>query len=243
MAGHSQFANIKHRKGAQDIKRSQRFTKLIREIIVAAKQGLPDPEFNPRLRSAIFAARKENLPKDKIETAIKSVSNPSIDNNYEEVQYEGYGPSGLAFIIHALTNNRNRTASELRYIFSRHDGVLGETGSVNFLFDHVGLITYKADNISCFDDIFNYSLELGVLDVQGQQDFHNIICEVKDFGRVRDALYKKFAEPESARLAWKAKDLITVDDEALVKTMIDLVEVLQNNDDLQCLDCNFIYQL
>ncbi|GHM58980.1 MAG: hypothetical protein sGL2_11300 [Candidatus Mesenet longicola] len=111
---------------------------------------------------------------------------------------------------------------------------------MNFLFDHVGLITYKADNISCFDDIFNYSLELGVLDVQGQQDFHNVICEVKDFGRVRDALYKKFAEPESARLAWKAKDLITVDDESLVKRIIDLVEVLQNNDDLQCLDCNFI---
>lgn len=238
MAGHSQFANIRHRKGVQDAKRSQRFTKLIREIIVAAKQGLPDPEFNPRLRSAIFAARKENLPKDKIETAIKSVNNPSVDNNYEEVQYEGYGPSGLAFIVYALTNNRNRTASELRYIFSRHGGILGETGSVNFLFDHVGQVVYKADKIS-FDDIFNYSLELVVLDAQDQQDFYNVICEVKDFGRVRDALYKKFAEPESARLAWKAKDLITIDDEDLIKRVIDLVEVLENNDDVQYLDNNF----
>ncbi|WP_339045718.1 YebC/PmpR family DNA-binding transcriptional regulator [Candidatus Mesenet endosymbiont of Agriotes lineatus] len=242
MAGHSQFANIKHRKGAQDAKRSQKFTKLIREIIVAAKQGLPNPEFNPRLRSAIFAARKENLPKDKIETAIKSISNPSVDNNYEEVQYEGYGPSGLAFIIYALTNNRNRTASELRYIFSRYGGILGETGSVNFLFDHIGLVVYKAGEIS-FDDIFNYSLELGVLDVEGQQDFYNVICEVKDFGKVRDALYEKFAEPEYARLAWKAKDLVTIDDEGLVKRVIDLVEVLENNDDIQYLDNNFTYNV
>lgn len=241
MAGHSQFANIKHRKGAQDAKRSQKFTKLIREIIVAAKQGLPDPEFNSRLRSAIFAARKENLPKDKIEAAIKSVNDPSVNDNYEEVQYEGYGPSGLAFIIHVLTNNRNRTASELRYIFSRYGGTLGETGSVNFLFDYVGLVVYKAGKIN-FDDIFSYSLELGVLDAQDQQEFYNVICKVGDFGKVRDALYKKFAEPELARLVWKAKDLITIDDEDLVKKTMNLVEALENNDDVQHLDNNFTYK-
>ncbi len=239
MAGHSQFANIKHRKGTQDAKRSQKFTKLVREIIVAAKLGLPDPEFNPRLRSAIFAARKENLPKDKIEAAIKSGGNTAIDNNYEEVQYEGYGPSGLAFIVHVLTNNRNRTAGELRYIFSHRGGTLGETGSVNFLFDHVGLVIYKADGIN-FDDIFNHSLALGVLDVEENDQAYSVICAVKDFGKIRDGLYKKFAEPELARLAWKAKDPIIIDEKEIAEKIIDLSEALENNDDVQYLDCNFI---
>ena len=133
MAGHSQFANIKHRKGAQDAKRAQKFTKLIREIVVATKQGLPDPEFNSRLRSAIITAKKENLPKDRIDAAIKSASGNNQHNNFEEVVYEGYGPGNIALMIQTLTNNRNRTAAELRHTLSKHNGKLGESGSVSFL--------------------------------------------------------------------------------------------------------------
>ncbi len=188
MAGHSQFSNIKYRKGAQDAKRSQRFTKLIREITVTAKQGLPDPEFNPRLRSAIFAARKENLPKDRIETAIKNAAGNIAGENYEEIQYEGHGPFGTALIVHVLTNNRNRAASEVRYIFSRKNGSLGETGSVSYLFDHVGLIVYKAESVN-FDDLFSHGIELEVLNVKENniEGLYVITCKVKDFGKVRNA--------------------------------------------------------
>ncbi|MBV0899175.1 MAG: YebC/PmpR family DNA-binding transcriptional regulator [Wolbachia endosymbiont of Fragariocoptes setiger] len=238
MAGHSQFSNIKHRKGAQDAKRSQRFTKLIREIIVAAKQGGPDSELNPRLRAAIVAARKENLPKDKIEAAIKSVTGNVAGENYEEVQYEGYGPAGTALIVHALTNNRNRTASEMRYIFSRKGGNLGEEGSVNYLFDHVGLILYKKENVD-FEDLFNYGIELEVLDVELKESYIIVTCKVHDFGKVRDAFYKKFGEPEFARLSWLAKEQIEIRDKDLVEKVSSLVEELENNDDVQYVEGNF----
>ncbi|WP_353281121.1 YebC/PmpR family DNA-binding transcriptional regulator [Wolbachia endosymbiont (group B) of Horisme vitalbata] len=242
MAGHSQFSNIKHRKGAQDAKRSQKFTKLIREITVAAKQGLPDPELNPRLRSAIFSARKENLPKDKIETAIKNAAGNVAGESYEEIQYEGCGPSGAALIVHALTNNRNRTASEIRYIFSRKGGNLGETGCVSYLFDHVGLIVYKAEGIN-FEDLFNYGIELEVLNVEenNKEELYVITCEVKDFGRVSDAFYTKFGEPELARLSWQPKDLIEVSDKELIDKLSTLVEELEDNDDVQYVEGNFIF--
>ncbi|OEY87049.1 transcriptional regulator [Wolbachia pipientis] len=238
MAGHSQFSNIKHRKNAQDSKRSQKFTKLIREITVAARQGLPDPELNPRLRSAIIAARKENLPKDKIETAIKNASGNITEENYEEVQYEGYGPSGTAFIIYAVTNNRNRTAAEIRHIFSRMGGNLGETGSVNYLFNYIGLVVYNASNIN-FDELFNYGIELGVLNVELQDGLYLVTCEVKNFGLVRDTLYNKFGEPEFARLAWQPKDPIEVNDEELAKKISALIEALEDNDDVQYVEGNF----
>ncbi len=242
MAGHSQFSNIKHRKGAQDAKRSQKFTKLIREIAVAAKQGLPDPELNPRLRSAIFAARKENLPKDKIETAIKNATGNVAGENYEEIQYEGHGPSGTALIVHALTNNRNRTASEVRYIFSRKGGNLGETGSVSYLFDHVGLIVYKAEGMN-FDDLFSHGIELEVLNVEenDKEGLHVITCEIKDFGKVRDAFYAKFGEPELARLSWQPKDLIEISDKELIDKLSALVEELEDNDDVQYVEGNFTF--
>jgi YebC/PmpR family DNA-binding regulatory protein len=242
MAGHSQFSNIKHRKGAQDAKRSQKFTKLIREITVAAKQGLPDPELNPRLRSAIFAARKENLPKDKIKTAIKNATGSVAGENYEEIQYEGYGPSGTALIVHALTNNRNRTASEVRYIFSRKGGNFGEAGSVSYLLDHVGLIVYKAEGAN-FEDLFDYGIELEVLNVEenNKEELYVITCEVKDFGKVRDAFYAKFGEPELARLSWQPKDLIEVSDKELIDKLSALVEELEDNDDVQYVEGNFTF--
>lgn len=242
MAGHSQFSNIKHRKGAQDAKRSQKFTKLIREITVAAKAGLPDPELNPRLRSAIFAARKENLPKDKIETAIKNATGNVAGENYDEVQYEGYGPSGTTLIVHALTNNRNRTASEVRHIFSRKGENLGETGSVNYLYNHVGLIVYSMLGIS-FDDLFNYGVELEVLNVEedSSKELYIITCEVKDFGKIRDAFYAKFGEPELARLSWQAKDLMQISDKELADKVYSLVEALEDNDDVQYVEGNFTY--
>ncbi|QOD38373.1 YebC/PmpR family DNA-binding transcriptional regulator [Candidatus Wolbachia massiliensis] len=239
MAGHSQFSNIKHRKGAQDAKRSQKFTKLIREITVAAKQGLPD---SARLRSAIFAARKENLPKDKIETAIKNAAGNVAGENYEEIQYEGYGPSGTALIVHALTNNRNRTASEVRYIFSRKGGNLGETGSVSYLFNHVGLIVYKAEGVN-FEDLFNYGIELEALNVEenDKEELYIITCEVGDFGKVRDAFYAKFGEPEFARLSWQPKDLIEISDKELIDKLSALVEELEDNDDVQHVEGNFTF--
>ncbi|MDN5247910.1 MAG: YebC/PmpR family DNA-binding transcriptional regulator [Wolbachia endosymbiont of Tyrophagus putrescentiae] len=240
MAGHSQFSNIKHRKNAQDAKRSQKFTKLIREIAVAAKSGLPDPELNPRLRSAIFAARKENLPKDKIDTAIKNATGNVAGENYEEIQYEGYGPAGTTLIVHALTNNRNRTASEVRYIFSRGGGNLGETGSVSYLYNHVGLIICQAEGIS-LDDLFNFGIELEVLNVEenSSEKSYIITCEVKDFGKVRDAFYTKFGEPELARLSWQPKDLIEINDKELADKICALVEALEDNDDVQYVEGNF----
>ena len=237
MAGHSQFSNIKHRKGAQDTKRSQKFTKLIREITIAAKQGLPDPELNPRLRSAIFAARKENLPKDKIEIAMKSATSNVAGENYEEVHYEGYGPSNTALIVHTLTNNRNRTASEMRYIFSRKGGNLGESGSVSYLFDYVGLITYQPKDID-FNDLFHYGVELEVLNIDSKE-LHIITCKVNDFAKVRNAFYEKFGEPEFARLSWLPKDLIEIRDKELIDKARALIETLENNDDVQYVESNF----
>ncbi len=242
MAGHSQFSNIKHRKGAQDAKRSQKFTKLIREIMAIAKQGLPDPELNPRLRSAVSTARKENLPKDKIETAIRNATGSVIGKNYEEIQYEGYGPSGTALIVHALTNNRNRTTSEVRHIFSRKGGSLGEIGNVSYLFDHIGLIIYKAENVN-FESLFTHGIELEVLDVEenNKEGLYTITCKVKDFSRVRDAFYAKFGKPELVRLSWQPKDLVEISDKELIKKLSTLVKELEDNDDVQYVDGNFTF--
>ncbi|MGL9732975.1 MAG: YebC/PmpR family DNA-binding transcriptional regulator [Wolbachia sp.] len=242
MAGHSQFSNIKHRKSAQDTKRSQKFTKLIREITITAKQGLPYPELNPRLRSAIFAARKENLPKDKIEAAIKNATGSVVGENYEEIQYDGYGPSGTALIVHVLTSNRNRIASEMRYIFSRNDGNLGEKGSVSYLFDYVGLIVYKAEGIN-FEDLFDYGIGLEVLNIEenNKEELYIITCKVNDYGKIHDAFYIKFGEPELSRLSWQPKDLIEVSDKKLIDKLSTLVEELENNDDVQYIEGNFTF--
>ncbi|CEI85420.1 YebC/PmpR family DNA-binding transcriptional regulator [Ehrlichia minasensis] len=247
MAGHSQFANIKHRKGAQDAKRAQRFTKLIREIIVSAKQGLPDPEFNSRLRSAIIAAKKENLPKDRIDAAIKSATGNTQSDNYEEVVYEGYGPGNIALMIQTLTNNRNRTAAELRHALSKYNGKLGESGSVNFLFNHVGVIAYKAACIDSFDSLFNTAIELQALDVEevtqdeSQEKMYYVTCNIQDFGNVRDQLFNKFSDAEFSRLFWKPSDILKIEDEEIQRKISSLMDLLENNDDVQYIDSNFTF--
>ncbi|MCV3769189.1 MAG: YebC/PmpR family DNA-binding transcriptional regulator [Wolbachia pipientis] len=242
MAGHSQFSNIKHRKGARDARRSQKFTKLIREITVIAKQGLPNPELNPRLRSALSTARKENLPKDKIKTAIKNATGSAVGKNYEEIQYEGYGPSGTALIVHALTNNRNRTISEIRYIFSRKGGSLGEMGNVNYLFDHVGLIIYKMENVA-FEALFDYGIELEVFDVEknDKKGLCIITCKTRDFCRVCNAFYAKFGKPELARLSWRPKNLIEITDKKLINKLSILIKELESNDDVRYVESNFTF--
>ena len=231
MAGHSQFKNIMHRKGAQDIKRGKIFTKLIREIISATRAGQPDPAFNPRLRVAIQAARSSNLPKDKIENALKRGSGNAEGDNYDEMRYEGYAPGGIAIIVEALTDNRNRTASEVRAAFSKFGGALGETGSVNFMFNHVGLIVYPA-GIAAADVMFDAALEAGASDVFSGEDVHEIICDTDLFNEVREALTAKFGEAEVARLSWQPQNTIMVGDEQAEK-LLKLIDLLEDNDDVQ----------
>jgi len=236
MAGHSQFKNIMHRKGRQDAKRAKIFTKLAREITTAAKIGMPDPAMNPRLRAAILAARAQNMPKDNIDRAIKKASGDD-EANYEEVRYEGYGPGGVAVIVEALTDNRNRTAAEVRSAFSKLGGNLGETGSVSFMFERVGLISYPADTASA-DDMFEAALEAGASDVSSDENGHEIICAPDDFSDVRDGLAEKFGDPESARLDWKPQNSIPVDEET-AGTLFKLIDILDDNDDVQQVAANF----
>lgn len=228
MAGHSQFSNIKHRKEAQDSKRAKKLTKLRREIIVAARSGLPDPNLNSRLRSAIASARKEGLPKDKIDNAIKSSKGNEHNEDYQEIRYEGYGVNGVAIIIQALTNNRNRTAAELRFIFSKHGGNLGELGNVGYLFSHIGMIIYERQ----YDELFEVAIENNALEIEDKDDFCQITCEVKDFSSLSDALYKKFSEPTSAHIIWKAKENLQLNEEDQEKVK-KLIEALEDNDDVQ----------
>lgn len=236
MAGHSQFKNIMHRKGRQDAKRAKVFTKLAREITVAAKIGGPDPAMNARLRGAIVAARAQNMPKDNIERSIKKASGDD-DANFEEVRYEGYGPGGVAVIVEALTDNRNRTASEVRAAFTKHGGNLGETGSVSFMFERVGLINYPADSASA-DDMFEAALEAGAQDVESSNDGHEVTCEPDDFSDVREALAEKFGEPETGRLDWKPQNSVAVEEDS-AGTLIKMLDVLEDNDDVQRVAANF----
>jgi len=238
MAGHSKFKNIMHRKGGQDAKRAKLFTKLAREITVAAKMGAPEPENNPRLRAAIIAARGQSMPKDNIERAIKKAE-PGADNaNYEEMRYEGYGPSNVALIVEALTDNRNRTASELRAIFSRAGGLMGETNSVMFNFERIGLIQYVAD-VADADSIFEVALEAGASDVESSEDGHEIITSPEDLHSVKDALEAKFGEPTSAALDWKSLMTVDLDVEKATKLM-KLIDTLEDNDDVQTVSGNFV---
>ena len=237
MAGHSQFKNIMHRKGAQDAKRAKVFTKLIRELTVAARAGLPDPDMNPRLRTAIGVARAANMPKDNIERAIKRGSGDGDGTAFEEMRYEGFGPGGVALIVEALTDNRNRTAAEIRTVFNKHGGSLGDTGSVAFMFEQVGLIRYKADAAGG-DEMFEAALEANAQDVNTGEDGHEIICAPDDFATVRDALVARFDEPDSAALDWKPSSNVSVD-EASAETLFSLLEALDDNDDVQRVAANF----
>lgn len=240
MAGHSQFANIKHRKGAQDAKRAKIFTKLIREITVAAKTGQPDINFNPRLRNAIIEARSHNLPKDRIDTAINKVISGSEGENFEEIRYEGYGPNGIAIVVEALTDNRNRTASEVRSIFTKSGGALGETGSVGFMFDRVGLIKFEA-KVASEEQMFEIALEAGASEVESDEEIHVIITQVEDFASVRDNLIEKFGDPVSAKLDFKAKSLTEISDLEQAQKLLKMVDALEDLDDVQAVTGNYSF--
>ncbi|ARJ68035.1 transcriptional regulator [Magnetospirillum sp. ME-1] len=238
MAGHSQFKNIMHRKGAQDAKRAKVFTKLIRELTVSAKTGLPDPAMNPRLRAAIMAARAANMPKDTMERAIKRGAGGDDGTNYEEVRYEGYGPGSVAIIVEGLTDNRNRTATEVRTAFNKNGGALGETNSVSFMFDRVGAIRYPASAAGP-EAMFEGALDAGADNVESDEDGHEITCAPDDLGAVRDALEAKFGTPEYARLDWKPQTTVPVADEETARTLLKLLDILEDNDDVQRVQANF----
>jgi YebC/PmpR family DNA-binding regulatory protein len=237
MAGHSQFKNIMHRKGAQDAKRSKIFNKLAREITVAAKSGLPDPAANPRLRAAIAAARSQNMPRDRIDRAVKSGTPGGDDTNYEEVRYEGYGPGGVALIVEALTDNRNRTAAEVRSAFTKYGGSMGETGSVSFMFNRVGALYYPAATADA-DAMFEAALEAGADNVESDENGHEVTTTVESFAAVRDALEAKFGTAESARLTWKPLNTVAPAEDA-ASTLLKLLDVLDDNDDVQTVEGNF----
>jgi YebC/PmpR family DNA-binding regulatory protein len=236
MAGHSKFKNIQFRKGAQDKKRSKLFSKLAREITAAAKMGLPDPAMNPRLRTAVQAARAQNMPKDNIERAIKK-SQEAGGANYEEVRYEGFGAGGVGVIVEALTDNRNRTASEVRSIFSKFGGNLGETGAVSFMFDKLGAIEFDAGNASA-DEMFEAALEAGADDVESSEAGHVLHCHPDRLHQVAKALEARFGEPRRAEILWRPKSSVPIDEEAGQK-LIRMIEGLEDSDDVQNVYSNF----
>jgi len=236
MAGHSQFKNIMHRKGRQDKARSKLFGKLAREITVSAKLGLPDPAFNPRLRAAVIAARAENMPKDNIDRAIKK-SQGADTESYDEIRYEGYGPGGVAIIVEALTDNRNRTAGEVRALFSKNGGNLAETGAVSFMFSHVGIVEYDAKAASA-DAMLEAAIDAGAEDVTSNDDGHQIITAPDTLNDVAKALEAKFGEPRKASLLWRPQNTVALDDEAGEK-VLRLIESLDDSDDVQNVYANF----
>jgi YebC/PmpR family DNA-binding regulatory protein len=237
MAGHSQFKNIMYRKGAQDAKRAKVFTKLIRELTTAARTGLPDANSNPRLRAAINAARAANMAKDTMERAIKRGAGGGEDTHYEEVRYEGYGPGGVAVIVEALTDNRNRTASEVRSAFSKHGGSLGETNSVAFLFERVGRIRYPAAAASA-DAMLEAAIEIGADNVDSDASGHEITCRPESFSGVRDALEARFGAPAESRLAWQPVSTVPLG-EGTAEILFKLLDALEDNDDVQTVSANF----
>jgi len=236
MAGHSQFKNIMHRKGRQDAVRSKLFSKLAREITVSAKLGLPDPGMNPRLRAAILAARAENMPKDNIERAIKKAIGGEAEN-YEEIRYEGYGPGGVAVIVEVLTDNRNRTASDVRATFTKSGGNLAETGAVSFMFNRVGVVEFDA-RVASAEEMFEAALEGGAEDVVSSEAGHEIYTAPDSLGDVARALEAKFGEPRKAALTWKPQNTVAVDDEQGEK-LLRLIGTLEDHDDVQNVYANF----
>ena len=237
MAGHSQFKNIMHRKGAQDAKRARHFAKLIREITVSARQGLPDPAFNPRLRAAMSAAREANMPRDTIERAVKKATGATGGEDYVEVRYEGYGPAGVAVIVEALTDNRNRTASEVRAAFNKHGGALGETNSVSFMFNRVGVIEYAAKAATA-DAMLEAAIEAGADDAASGPEGHEVTCAPDDFFAVRDALEARFGAPAGAKLDWRPATSVTLDEERAT-SLLKLVDALEDSEDVQNVYANF----
>lgn len=237
MAGHSKFKNIMHRKGAQDKKRAKIFSRLGREISVAVKVGGVDPENNIRLRSAINAAKALNMPKDNIERAIKKGEGNDPDSNYEEVRYEGYGPSGVAIIIEAMTNNKNRTAAEIRSIFSKVGGNLGESGSVSFSFKRLGVITLSKTTVS-EEALFDFVVEHGSEDLDSNDDEYNIYCEQSILHNLNEKIINQFGSTISAELIWKSDNNIDVNKDTAEK-LFKLLNSLEDNEDVQGVSSNF----
>ena len=240
MAGHSQFKNIMHRKGRQDAVKAKIFTKLIREITTAARLGAADPAANPRLRAATIAAREANMTRDTINRAIQRGSGSDADANYDEVRYEGYGPGGVAVIVEALTNNRNRTAGEVRSIFSKHGGNLGETNSVSFMFDRMGEFRFPL-KAGTADEVMEKAIDAGADDVvsgEGEEGTHEIYCAQENFSAVRETLEKSLGEPLSAKLMWRPKNTTPIEGEA-AQTLLDMIGALDDNDDVQNVYANF----
>jgi len=237
MAGHSQFKNIMFRKNKQDAQRSKLFSKLSREITVSAKLGLPDPAHNPRLRSAILAAKAQSMSKDVIDRAIKKSLGGDAEN-YEEVRYEGYGPGGIAIIVEALTDNRNRTASDVRAAFSKYGGAMGENGSVSFMFSRVGSIVYPG-SIGDADAMLEAAIEVGAEESISSSEGHEFLCRVEDFAGVRDALEAKLGPPQSAKIIWRPGNIVPVHDDEDGETLTKLLDVLEDHDDVQNVYANY----
>jgi YebC/PmpR family DNA-binding regulatory protein len=236
MAGHSQFKNIMHRKGRQDKVRSKLFSKLAREITVAAKLGTPDPSMNPRLRAAMLAARAENMPKDNMERAIKKAMGGDAES-YDEVRYEGYGPGGVAIIVEALTDNRNRTASDVRATFTKSGGNLAESGAVSFMFDRVGVVEFEP-GVASADAVLDAAIEAGAEDVTSSGNGHEVYTAQDTLREVAKALEAKFGEPRKAALTWKPQNTISLDDEQGEK-LLRLMTTLEEHDDVQNVYANF----
>ncbi|WP_350335168.1 YebC/PmpR family DNA-binding transcriptional regulator [Coralliovum pocilloporae] len=236
MAGHSKFKNIMHRKGAQDAKRSKLFSRLSKEITVAAKMGGPDADSNPRLRLAIQNARGQSMPKDNIERAIKKADAGDVET-YDEIRYEGYGPGGIAVIVEALTDNRNRSASNIRACFSKNGGALGETGSVSFMFDRVGEIVYPA-SAGDADSMLEAAIDAGAEDVQSDEEQHVVTCAFEDLGEVSKALGDALGEAESVNPIWKPQNLTPVDEEK-AGSLLKMIDALEDDDDVQNVYANF----
>ena len=238
MAGHSKWANIMYRKGAQDARRAKRFTKLIREVYVAAREGVPDPDHNPRLRTAMAAAKSQSVPKDNIERALKKAAGgDGGQERFDTLSYEGFGPGGVAVIIDAITDNRNRTAAIIRSIFSRHGGTLGETGSVNYLFQRVGVIRFPADAASG-DDMFEAALQVGADECESEADGHEVICEPESLSQANEALTARFGAPERVEIAWRPQTTVPIDEDKAA-AVFQLLEALDDSDDVQQVSANY----
>ena len=237
MAGHSHAKNVMHRKAVQGAKRARAYAKLIREITVSAKAGLPDPAHNPRLRAAVKTALTANMTRDTIDRAIKRVAQGAAGEDYQEVRYEGYGPHGIAVIVEALTDNRNRTGGDLRSIFSKNGGALGETGSVSFQFERKGVLRYPTSAATA-DAMLEAAIEAGAEDVDSSAEGHEVSCSVEDFAAVRDALEQRFGTAEAGKLEWWPSTTLDLDEET-AREVLKLVAALDDHDDVQNVYANF----
>jgi YebC/PmpR family DNA-binding regulatory protein len=238
MAGHSKFKNIQHRKGAQDKKRAKIFTKLVKEIITAVRLAGPDQNNNPRLRSAMLAARGSNLPKERIDRAISQGSGAGDVGNYVEIRYEGVIPGGIALIVEASTDNNNRTASHVRAAFTKFGGTLGQTGAVSFQFDQLGFIEYEDTKLDP-DDLFEKAIEGGASDVASEEDDHIIYTAKEDFAKCLEYLTDKFGAPTESYIGWKAHNLIIIDDKAKAEKLLKLIDALEDSDDVDKVFVNY----